>query len=106
MLFLYDDSTYIDFLVSTLKSKSVRIVDFPTLYDHASIIPFLLVNDHSILLIRNPKKDILPLLKLIMRKGVIYFKQNQPIKVNITLWIMIDVLPYIEKATKGANERK
>ena len=103
---MYDDATYIDFLISTLKSKSVRIVDFPTIYDPSSIIPFLLINDHSIILVRNPKKDILPLLKLIMRKGIIFFKQTQPIKVNITIWVMIDALPFIEKGMKGASEKR
>lgn len=90
-----------------MKAKDVKIVNFPTQYDASSIIPFLLVNDHSIIVVRNPKKDVLPLLKLIMRKGIIFFKQNnQPIKVNLTLWIFIDVLPYIEKGKKGATDRK
>ncbi len=75
MMVLYDDYTYIEYVVQTLSSKGVRIVEFPKVYDHASIVPFLLVNDHSIMVVRNPKKDILPLLKLIMRKGQIYFKQ-------------------------------
>lgn len=107
LLLMFDDAVYIDFLMATLKSKEVRIVEFPREYDASSIIPFLLVNDHSIVVVRNPKKDVLPLLKLIMRKGMIFFKQhNQPIKVNITLWILLDVLPYIEKGKKGANDRK
>lgn len=74
LLLMYDDAVYLDFLIQTLRNKSVRIVEFPSMYDHTSIVPFLLVNDHSIIVIRNPKKDILPLIKMIMRKGVIYFK--------------------------------
>ena len=93
-------------MVSTLRRKGVKIVDFPTIYDAQSIIPFLLVNDHSILIVRNPKPDILPMLKLIMRKGVIFFKQKQPIQVNITIWLMIDCIPYIEQGMKGASEKK
>ena len=75
MMLVYDDATYLDFLIKTLKGKGVRIVDFPTIYDHSSVIPFLLVNDYSIIVIRNPKKDILPLLKLIMRQGCVFFKK-------------------------------
>lgn len=75
LLIMYDDAVYVDYLIQTLKSKEVRIVDFPTQYDATSVIPFLLVNDHSIVVVRNPKKDILPLLKLIMRRGLLFFKQ-------------------------------
>lgn len=107
MMVLYDDYTYIEFLVQSLKCKGVRIVDFPTVYDHSSIIPFLLTNDHSIIVIRNPKKDVLPLLKLIMRKGSIFFKQHsQPIKVNITIWLLIDVFSYVDKGIKGATDKR
>jgi hypothetical protein len=60
--------------MKTLKSKGVKIVDFPVIHDPSTVIPFLLVNDHSIVVVRNPRKDVLPLLKLIMRKGFIYFK--------------------------------
>jgi hypothetical protein len=106
-MLMYDDATYLDFLIQTLRGKGVRIVDFPTIYDHSSVIPFLLVNDHSIIVVRNPKKDILALLKLIMRRGCIFFKQkNQPIKVNLTIWVLVDVIPYVDKGVKGANEKK
>jgi len=106
LLYLYDDSVYLDFLMRTLKGKGVKIVDFPALYDLATVVPFLLVNDHSILVVRNPKKDILPLLKQIMRRGTIFFKQqHQPIQVNISLWILVDVLPYVDKGAKGADKK-
>ena len=107
LMYLYDDSAYLDFLIQTLKCKGVRIVEFPTIYDASSIVPFLLINDHSIIVVRNPKKDILPLIKLIMRKGLIFVKSNnQPIHINITLWVMIDAMPYIEKGVRGASEKK
>lgn len=106
LLYLYDDSVYLDFLMRTLRAKGVKIVDFPALYDLATVVPFLLVNDHSIVVVRNPKKDVLPLLKQVMRRGTIYFKQqNQPIQVNITLWILVDVLPYVDKGAKGADKK-
>ena len=92
--------------MKTLKSKGVKIVDFPVIHDPSTVIPFLLVNDHSIVVVRNPRKDVLPLLKLIMRKGFIYFKQqNQPIQVNITIWVLVDVLPYVEKGAKTGDKK-
>ena len=106
-MLMYDDATYLDFLIQTLRGKGVRIVDFPTIYDHSSVIPFLLVNDHSIIVVRNPKKDILALLKLIMRRGCIFFKQkNMPIKINLTIWVLVEVIPYVDKGVKGSNEKK
>lgn len=104
MLLLYDDHTYIKHLTDCLKKKGVKVVDFPSIYDKTSLIPFLLVNDHSIIVVRNPKKDVMDLLKLIIRKGFIFFKQKQPIKVNITFWVMVDVAPFIEKKKIGLNK--
>jgi hypothetical protein len=72
---LYDDAMYMNYMINTLRTKGVRIVDFPSIYEPGTLIPFLLVNDHSIIVVRNPKKDILNLLKLIMKKGFIFFKQ-------------------------------
>jgi hypothetical protein len=86
-----------------LKRRGVKIVNFPSIYEKSSLIPFLLVNDHSIIVVRNPKKDILDLLRLIIKKGTIFFKQNHPIKVNITFWVMIDVIPFIEKQKTGGK---
>lgn len=37
------------------------------------------------------------MLKLLMKKGILFYKKSQPIKVNITLWIIIDIHPFIEK---------
>lgn len=55
----HDDSSFINFTVNTLRRKGVKIVDLPRHYDVPSLIPFLLLNDHSVLLVTNPKKDIL-----------------------------------------------
>ena len=55
-------------------------------------MPFLLINDHSILIIRNPKKDLLPMLKAIIRTGT-FSKQ----RVNLTIWVIIDVTLYLDK---------
>jgi hypothetical protein len=61
------------------------------------IIPFFLINDHSIVVLRNPRKDILGLVKSLIARGILYMKNDQPIKVNITLWVIIDILPLLEK---------
>ncbi len=87
-----------------MQSKGVKIVNFPTIYDHASIIPFLLSNDHSIIVFRNPKKELLPMLRMIIRRGSIKYKE--PITVNLTIWVLIDVLSYIEKGIKNASEKR
>lgn len=104
---LYDDTGYMNFMISTLSVKGVRIVEFPSIYEASSIVPFLLINDHSIIVMRNPKKDILNLIKIIIRKGFLFFKQHsQPIKINITLWVLIDVVSLNDRnkiTKKGAK---
>lgn len=98
LLLLYDDAEFMKFTIDTLRSKGVKIVDFPSLYEASSIVPFLLVNDHSIIVMKNPKKDVMNLLKLIVRKGFIFFKQQkQPIKINLTFWILLDMVLLNEK---------
>jgi len=104
VLLMYDDAVYVDFLIQSMRAKGVRIVNFPTISDHASIIPFLLSNDHSIVVFRNPKKELLPMLKMIIRRGAVKYKE--PINVNLTIWVLIDVLTYIEKGVKNANEKR
>ena len=101
---MYDDAVYVDFLIQSMRAKGVRIVNFPTISDHTSIIPFLLSNDHSIVVLRNPKKELLPMLKMIIRRGAVKYKE--PINVNLTIWVLIDVLTYIEKRVKNANEKR
>ena len=103
----HDDSSFINFTVGTLRKKGVKIVDLPRYYDLQSLIPFLLLNDHSILLVTNPKKDVLPLLKSIIRTGVIWYKPPggaiaaRPIRINLTIWIFVDVVPWLEKLAKS-----
>ena len=71
LLVVLDDVNYISFLTRILKRKGTKIVEFPSIYEISSIIPFLLINDHSIILLKNPKKDILNILKLVIKKGII-----------------------------------
>jgi len=104
VLLMYDDAVYVEFLVQSMKGKGVRIVNFPTISDHASIIPFLLANDHSIVVFRNPKKELLSMIKMIIRRGNI--KYREPINVNLTIWVLIDVLTYVEKGVKNTNEKR
>ena len=67
-------------------------MNLPSMNDQANLKPFLLVNDHSILVIKNPKKDLLPMLKSIIRTGS-FMKQ----RVNLTLWVVIDITFYLDK---------
>jgi hypothetical protein len=53
---------------------------------------------------RNPKKELLPMLKMIIRRGAVKYKE--PINVNLTIWVLIDVLNYIEKGVKNVNEKR
>ena len=107
VLAFHDDSSFINFTVKTLRKKGVKIVELPRHYDLPSLIPFLLLNDHSVLLVNNPKKELLPLLKSIIRTGVIWYKPPggaiaaRPIKINLTIWIFFDIVPWLEKLAKS-----
>jgi len=60
LLVFHDDSAFhIGFIANNLRKKGVKIVDLPSFYDAKTIVPFLLLNDHCILLAKNPKKDVL-----------------------------------------------
>ena len=61
--------SYLDSQVNILKARGCKIVNLPSLNDQANLQPFLLINDHCILVIKNPKKDLLPMLKAIIRTG-------------------------------------
>ena len=74
LLVIQEDVEYLNLLVRILRRKGTKIVDFPTVYDMTSIIPFLLVNDHSIILIKNPMKEVQSLINLIIRKGLVMNK--------------------------------
>ncbi|CDW78228.1 UNKNOWN [Stylonychia lemnae] len=107
LLLLTTDSVHIDSLIATMNVKGVKIVEFPNIYEPTSIIPFLLMNDHSIIIFRNPKKDLLNLIKLIIRKGFIYLKQsNTPIQVNFTIWVMIDTIAFNDKLKGNKKGQK
>ena len=60
-----------------------------------------MINDHSILVVRNPKKDLLNMLKLIIRTGS-YGKQ----KVNMTIWVIIDSTLHLDKVIQTVETRK
>ena len=62
------------------------------MYDISILMPFLLINDHSILIVKNPRKDILGILKQIIRSGQ-YNKQ----KINLTIWVIIDITIWLDK---------
>ena len=62
LLIIHDDIGYLDYLLKIVRKKGVKIVEFPSLYDIESIIPFFIMNDNSIIVFKNPKKDILPIL--------------------------------------------
>lgn len=72
LLAIVDDMSYIDHQINVLKSRGVKTVTLPALCDQTNLLPFLLINDHSILLIKNPKKDLLPMLKAIIRTGMFH----------------------------------
>jgi hypothetical protein len=60
--------------------------------------------------VRNPKKDVLPILKSIMRTGVIWYKPvgaiPKPMKINITIWVFFDIIPWLEKLNKFNKKLK
>ena len=92
LLAIVDDMSYIDSQVNILKTRGVKVVNLPSMCDQTNLLPFLLINDHSILVIKNPKKDLLPMLKAIIRTGT-FHKQ----KVNLTIWVIIDIALYLDK---------
>ena len=69
LLAIVDDFSYVDHQVNVLKSRGVKTVNLPSMSDLTNLLPFLLINDHSIVIVKNPKKDLLPVLKSIIRTG-------------------------------------
>ena len=58
-----EDMGIIDRKINTLKLKGVKVVNVPSnVYDMPSLLPFLLINDHSVLVLRDPRKELVPLL--------------------------------------------
>ena len=70
----------------------------PSIYDLQNILPFLLINDHSILIIKHPRKDVLGMLKQIIRTG-----QFNKQKMNLTVWVVIDVTIWLDKLVSVQN---
>lgn len=69
ILAVVDDMSYLDNQINVLRSRGVKTVTLPSLCDQKNLLPFLLINDHSILVIKNPRKELLPMLKAIIRTG-------------------------------------
>lgn len=98
LLLITDDWVFLNNQIQTLVMKGIKTVTLPTVYDSNSIIPFLLMNDHSVLIVNKPKPDVLQMLKLIMRTGTVRLKNDsKPIKINVTIWVIIDIHPWLEK---------
>ena len=101
-----DDTGVINLHISTLRDKGVKIVELPQgLHDNQSLAPFLMLNDHGVLVIRNPKKETVPLITQIIKKGS--FGANT--KVNLTVWVIVDVTRWLDKLVVGdplTNRRK
>jgi len=66
-----------------------------------------MLNDHGILLIRNPKKETVPLITQLIKKGSFTVNKAET-KVNLTLWVIIDVTRWLDKLPAGdtSNRRK
>ena len=62
LLVAFDDASYVSGLLRQFKDKQVKLVEVPTLYDQEGVHQFLLMNLSSILVIRNPRKDLIQLL--------------------------------------------
>jgi hypothetical protein len=75
----------------------------PSTYDSSNLLPFLLINDHSILVIRHPRKDVAQLVKSLIGTGK-YLGQS----LNLTLWVVIDITCWLEKLipARGITEAK
>ena len=109
---IHDDAGFhTKYSLASLRKKGVKIVDLPSMYDAKTVVPFLLLNDHSILVVRNPSKDILPVLINVMRHGIVWYKSDgaslpKPIRVNITVWVFVDVLAWSEKLVKQTKKNE
>ena len=58
LLFVTDEMGIVDHSIQTLKSRGVKIVQLPSA-----------INDHSILVIRHPKKETAQLVKQLVATG-------------------------------------
>lgn len=115
----HDDASFFERLVKQMTLKGVKIVSLPSSgaqLDAHTIVPFLLLNDHSIILVRNPKKDVMQTLKQIIRTGCVYFKEpgstgtafSKPISLSVTIWVFVDItghLPTLNQQHKNPNAK-
>ena len=76
LLLVSDDCVYFNHLLSTLKRRGISIVDFPVIYDDATAVPFLMANDHSIIVFRNPSPAMAKIIRGVLNTGKISFKGN------------------------------
>ena len=94
----------------------MKIVTLPSnngQFDAYTLVPFLLLNDHSIILVRNPKKEVMQILKQIIRSGSVHFKEpgsasagiSKPIALSVTIWILVDVTGYLPSLTQPNKNR-
>ena len=90
--------SFIDCQIQLLRKRGIKAVHMPSFYDMQNILPFLLINDHSILIIKNPRKDVLGMLKQIIRTG-----QFNKQKMNLTVWVIIDVTIWLDKLVSIQN---
>jgi hypothetical protein len=75
----------------------------PATYDATNLLPFLLINDHSILVIRHPRKDVASIVKQLIGSGKF---QGQTL--NLTIWVVIDITFWLGKLipAKGISDAK
>ena len=79
-----DDPNLIVSQAASLQKKGVKITSLPTHYDVKFLLPFFLLNDHSILV-------------------VLFGKFNNQ-TLNLTIWVLIDLAIWLDKLVKK-NER-
>jgi len=99
LLLISDDPAYLNFTFAGLRAKGTKIVEFPSLYDTATIVPFLLSHDHSIIVVRDPRKDVLGFIKSVSRQGRIKVK-GAFIPLNVTFWVILDATQLTVKKLK------
>lgn len=54
LLLISDDLGMINFQIHSLRRKGVNILDLPTTYSVEQLLTFLQINDHSIIVVRQP----------------------------------------------------
>ena len=71
------------------------------IYDLKTLIIFLVANDHSIILVENPSKRIIQLIKKLLdsekfiNKDLNNASERNGLLLNVTFWLIIDVTEYL-----------